>query len=257
LIQELAPILSNEQVMRGVHLLTVKSSAIALGSSPGQFGMINCDRGLGRLLRRPISICRVSSEEVAFLFAAVGAGTEWLARQQAAETIDILGPLGNGFALPAAPSRLLLVAGGMGIAPLIFLAHNASQSAHQVKLLIGAKTAGLLPPAQLFPTGIEVITITEDGSAGLKGLVTAFLSLYTGWADRVYTCGPLPMYRAMAAQFQDGRHSLPVQLSLEVRMGCGLGFCYACTIKTRQGLKQVCRDGPVFDMHDVLWEELG
>jgi len=243
--------------MQGVHLLTVKSSAIALGSSPGQFAMISCDRGLGRLLRRPISICRTSGEEVSFLFAEVGAGTEWLAQRQVGETIDILGPLGNGFMVPSDPCRLLLVAGGMGIAPLVFLAHIASKSSHQVKLLIGAKTAGLVCPHQLLPQGIEIITATEDGSSGVKGMVTDLLPQYTEWANRAYTCGPLPMYRAMATQCHDKLHSLPVQLSLEVRMGCGLGFCYACTIKTRQGLKQVCRDGPVFDMHDILWEELG
>jgi dihydroorotate dehydrogenase electron transfer subunit len=257
LIQEMAPVKSNELVMKGVHLLTMKSSAIAMGSRPGQFAMISCDRGSGRLLRRPISICRVSGEEVTFLFAAVGAGTEWLAQRQAGETIDILGPLGYGFSIPSEPSRLLLVAGGMGIAPLIFLAHNASQSGHHVKLLIGAKTAGMVCPRQLLPLGIEVIISTEDGSSGLQGRVTSLLPQNAEWADRVYTCGPLPMYRTMAAQCQDEFHSLPVQLSLEVRMGCGLGFCYACTIKTRQGLKQVCRDGPVFDLYDVLWEELG
>jgi dihydroorotate dehydrogenase electron transfer subunit len=218
--------------------------------------MISCDRGLDRLLRRPISFCRVSGEEIGFLFASVGSGTEWLSRREVGESIDLLGPLGHGFTLPSHPCRLLLVAGGMGIAPLLFLAQDASQNGHQVKLLIGAKTAGLVCPSRLLPAGIEVITVTEDGSAGLKGLVTAFLPSYLGWADRVHSCGPLPMYRSMAAQYREALQKLPIQISLEVRLGCGLGFCYACTIKTRHGLKQVCKDGPVFDLPEVMWEEL-
>jgi len=255
-IQEHSPVVASEQIMPGVHLLKVKSAALAAGAKPGQFAMIVCDGELGRLLRRPISICGVSAEEVTFLFAVVGSGTGWLARRQVGETVDLLGPLGNGFKLPSHPGRLFLIAGGMGIAPLLFLAQIASQNGHQVKLLIGAKTAGLICPFNLIPQNIETFIVTEDGTLGVKGLVTTFFPPYLYWAERVYTCGPVSMYRAMVDLYRKELNALPVQLSLEVRMGCGLGFCYACTIKTRQGLKQVCRDGPVFDLPDVLWDEI-
>jgi dihydroorotate dehydrogenase electron transfer subunit len=253
----MAPIISIEQVMHEVHLLKVRSSVIASSAKPGQYVMISCGSGHGRLLRRPISICRVSGQEVDFLFAEVGAGTEWLARRKTGENIDLLGPMGNGFSIESQSRNLLLVAGGMGIAPLCFLAQEAFKSNHSIKLLIGAKTAGLVCPAQLIPPGTEVITATEDGTAGEKGMVTAFLPRFAGWSHQVFTCGPIPMYRAMADKYRADLKGKPVQISLEVRMGCGLGFCYACTINTRQGLKQVCKDGPVFEMQDVVWEELG
>jgi len=124
-------------------------------------------------------------------------------------------------------------------------------------LLLGASTAAQLYPTHLLPPKIKLITTTEDGSAGKKGLVTDLLPEYVDGADQVFACGPMPMYRDMALKNQelkpDGK---PVQISLEVRMGCGLGVCYGCTIKTKNGLKQVCKDGPVFDLDDILWDEL-
>jgi dihydroorotate dehydrogenase electron transfer subunit len=128
-----------------------------------------------------------------------------------------------------------------------------------VKLLVGARTACQICPESLIPEGCDIIPITEDGTAGEVGMVTDFISRYAGWADRVFVCGPLPMFKAIANPAKEPFFSLkdkPVQVSLEVRMGCGMGFCYACTIKTKQGLKQVCKDGPVFEMNDVVWAEL-
>ena len=104
--------------------------------------------------------------------------------------------------------------------------------------------------------GITFLSAAEDGSAGVKGLVTALLPEHAGKADQVFICGPLPMLKAIASIYADLFTGKSVQVSLEVRMGCGLGFCYACTIKTTQGLKQVCKDGPVFEMNDVVWSDL-
>lgn len=256
MIQELAPIVSAEQVMPGVHLLEVRSPAIASSARPGQFAMVSCDSGYGRLLRRPISIHRISGDNAGFLFAVVGNGTEWLSRRQAGENVDILGPMGNGFSIQPRPPKLLLVAGGIGLAPLYFLSQHALKAGCSVKLMIGARTAGLLFPARLLPPGVEVITATEDGTAGEKGLITSLLPRYAGESDQILACGPVPMYRAMADRYHADLQGKPVQVSLEVRMGCGLGFCYACTINTRQGLKQVCKDGPVFNLDDVIWDEI-
>jgi dihydroorotate dehydrogenase electron transfer subunit len=254
--QELAPVLSVREVMTGVHLLQVESSGIASSSQPGQFVMIGCDSGYGRLLRRPISVHRVEGNTLSFLFAVVGTGTEWLAQRQPGEKIDLLGPVGNGFSIYPKSRNLLMVAGGMGIAPFCFLAQEALKKNCTVKLVAGAKTACQICPREYLPTGIEVIAATEDGTAGEKGLVTAILPKYSEWADQVFACGPVPMYRAMAGQYDAVFKDKPFQVSLEVRMGCGMGFCYACTINTRQGLKQACKDGPVFNMEDVVWEEL-
>ncbi len=256
MIQQLVPVVSNREVMPGVFLMLIESPDLASQSRPGQFAMITCDSGQSRLLRRPISIHRVNSPAVAFLFAAVGPGTEWLARRQAGEKIDLLGPLGNCFDLGPAPSNLLLTGGGIGVAPLCFLAQEALHKGHRVCLLIGARTASQVIPNSLIPPGCEVAVATEDGSAGEKGLITALLPRYINKAGRAYICGPLPMYQAIMKDRRAFLGDLPAEVSLEVRMGCGLGFCYACTIKTTQGLKQVCKDGPVFDLDRIAWDEL-
>jgi dihydroorotate dehydrogenase electron transfer subunit len=125
-----------------------------------------------------------------------------------------------------------------------------------VTLLYGVRTASQLIPPELLPDNIQLLISTEDGSGGEKGLVSSLIPVFANQAERIYACGPLPMYRAISEICSKEIINKPVQISLEVRMGCGLGFCYACTIKTRQGLKQVCKDGPVFNLEDVILEEL-
>ncbi len=252
--QELAPIISNQEAMPGVHLIWIESPGSASEAKPGQFIMITCDDVHGRLLRRPISIFQKEAAKVALLFAVVGKGTDWLAQHQVGEKINVLGPMGNGFEINPTAHNLLLVAGGMGIAPLCFLAQGALKKNCSVKMLAGARTSCQICPTPFIPSGTDIITTTEDGSAGGIGMVTDLLPEYIQWADQIFVCGPLPMYKAIAKQGHF--HDKPVQVSLEVRMGCGLGFCYSCTIKTRNGLKQVCKDGPVFNLHDVVWDNL-
>ena len=141
----------------------------------------------------------------------------------------------------------------MGIAPLYFLAQDARKKGLAVTLLYGTAIENPYPKAS---HGIKLIKATEDGSVGYHGLVTDLLPDFADWADQVFACGPLPMYRDMAARRQQLLKSKPVQVSLEVVMGCGRGVCYGCTIKTKKGLKEVCQDGPVFDLDNVLWDEL-
>jgi dihydroorotate dehydrogenase electron transfer subunit len=184
----------------------------------------------------------------------VGRGTHWLSQRQAGDSLDLLGPLGNGYTVYPDAKNLLLVAGGIGIAPLVFLAQKASGLGCSITLLLGARTAAELYPKNLLPAKLKLITATEDGEKGHKGMITDLLPDYINWADQVFACGPLPMYQAMARMPQ--LRNKPVQISLEVRMGCGLGICYGCTIKTRNGLKQVCKDGPVFELNDILWDEV-
>ena len=252
--QELAFIISNDEVMPGVYLTWLESPLIASEAQPGQFVMVYC--GKECLLRRPLSIHQLADgTKLAFLFTVVGKGTQWLAQCQAGDNIDILGPLGNGYAINPQSHNLLLLAGGMGIAPLYFLTQQALNQGRSVRLLLGASTATQLYPSKLLPAKIEVVTATEDGTGGKKGVITDLLPDYAGWADQIFACGPMPMYRAISVQNQPLK-AKSVQVSLEVRMGCGRGVCYGCTVKTKNGLKQVCKDGPVFELDDIIWDEL-
>ncbi len=242
--------------MPGVHLIWLKSPEIASIAQPGQFVMVRCGDGSGFPLPRPLSIHRRDGGRIALLFAVVGRGTEWLSQRKAGDTIDIFGPLGNGFSIAPDSKHMLLVAGGLGIAPLCFLAQRALDEGKSVTLLSGASTAAQLYPAHLLPSEARLVTATEDGSTGHKGMVTSLLRDFIGRADQVFACGPMPMYRDIIATRRWRTARKPVQVSLEVRMGCGLGVCYGCTIKTKNGLKQVCRDGPVFDLDDIIWDKL-
>ncbi len=225
---------------------------------PGQFVMVRC--GEDAVLRRPLSLHRVtpddSPREIALLYSVQGEGTKWLSLRQRGEKIDLLGPLGNSFTIPPKSRRLLLVAGGIGVAPLVFLAQRALSRGHSVTLCLGAPAAAQLYPASLLPPGVKLVTATDDGSAGKKGTVVDLLEEYLEKADALYACGPVPMYESLLRRIGHKASGIPVQVSLEVRMGCGVGACYSCTIRTKQGLKQVCKDGPVFSLEEVLWDEV-
>ncbi len=269
--QALCSISSNAEAIPGVHLMWIEAPDIAAMAQPGQFITVRCG---DFTLRRPFSIHQVGTNnviasqakqsQVAILFKVAGKGTLWLSQLKSGQRIDILGPLGEGFAIAPESKKLLLVAGGIGIAPLAFLMEQSS-SQHQITLIHGARTA-----AQLFPNDcqlpaitherVQFIPVTEDGSAGQKGKATDVLPDYLNWADQVYACGPVDMYKAMAQMSLRAKRShlklKKCQVSLEVRMGCGFGACYCCTINTRKGLQQVCRDGPVFQLDDIIWQEV-
>jgi dihydroorotate dehydrogenase electron transfer subunit len=281
--QIIASVISNTEVAPGVNLVWIEAPDMATAAQPGQFITVRCE---DFLLRRPFSIHQVviggnviaseaKQSQIALLFKVVGKGTLWLAQRQVGDKIDILGPLGKGFSVEPSAKNLLLMAGGVGIAPLVFLAqHAVASSQHQVTLIHGASTAaelysfspwgGNISP---LPREVRFIPITEDGSVGKKGVVTDILPDFLDWADQIYACGPIDMYKAMSTMSQQAapsslraeRSNLKIkkcQVSLEVRMGCGIGACYGCTINTKEGLKQVCHDGPIFELNDILWEEV-
>jgi dihydroorotate dehydrogenase electron transfer subunit len=287
--QTLAKISSNVEVIPGIHLMWIEAPDIAATAQPGQFITVRCG---DFTLRRPFSIHQSSpltgedpgEGEIAVLFKVTGKGTLWLSQRKAGQKIDILGPLGKGFTIAPKSKHLLLVAGGIGIAPLVFLVQQASPE-HLITLIHGATTA-----AQLYPDSyqlsavscqrVQFIPVTEDGSMGQKGMATNILPDFLDWADQIYACGPIDMYKAMALPLNPsplkgeekgegekaivGEGLVPsrnrklrkCQVSLEVRMGCGFGACYGCTINTKKGLKQVCRDGPVFELDDIIWQEV-
>ncbi len=249
-----ATVLSNDSIMPGVFQLRLQCPEIAGMAKPGQFVMLKC--GTENLLRRPISISDASapSGQIGLMIANIGKGTEWLSRREPDEELDILGPLGNGFTIDETAEKLLLIGGGMGIAPLNFLARKATALGKTVTLVLGARTGELLCPSSHLPQVDECVFCTEDASVGIKGRVTDCPDVHIAEAQQVFACGPLPMYRALA---KDKRfEGKPMQISLEVRMACGIGLCYGCTVKTKQGLRQVCENGPVFQMGNILWDEL-
>jgi len=253
--QVTATIISNLEPMPGYHLIRVEAPEIVATAKAGQFVTVRCGEKL--TLRRPLSIHQLTdSRYLHLLFKIVGKGTIWLSQRHKGEKLDVIGPLGKGFSIEPASNNLLLVAGGIGIAPLVFLANTAANEGMSVKLLVGARTKDGLYPQKHQPSEIETIITTEDGSDGEKGKVTDILSRYADWADQTYACGPLAMYQTIADQRQQWQKKKPVQISLEVRMGCGIGACFSCSIKTKNGMKQVCRDGPVFSLDEVILEEV-
>ena len=249
--QDNAATITSREVMPGVYLVWLKSPEIAPEAKPGQFVMVRC--GEETMLRRPLSIHHRDGDKLALLFAVVGRGTAWLSRRHRGDRVDLLGPLGNGFGISPNAHHLLLVAGGIGIAPLRFLADEAIRQGKQVTLLYGTPDKHRYPE-NLLPPGIELVATTEDGSIGKQGRVTDLLPELAKQADQIFACGPASMYATMAPQPPLNEKS--VQVSLEVRMGCGRGICYGCTIMTKSGLKQVCRDGPVFELGDIIWDEI-
>jgi len=250
--QVIAPVISNSEVMPGVHLIWLEAPQISSEAQPGQFVMVRC--GEDTLLRRPLSIHQVAGGKMALLFSIVGKGTDWLSGRQEGDTVDILGPLGNGFSIHPDAKKLLLVAGGIGIAPLYFLAQEAINKGQSVIMIYGAQNKTQLYPEQRLPAGAKLFAATDDGSVGYHGLVTDLIPDYVKQADQVFACGPMPMYKTMA-QMPELKNK-PVQVSLEIMMGCGRGLCYGCSIKTKQGMKKVCADGPVFELDDILWDEI-
>lgn len=257
------PVRSNEEVAPGTHLLWLESAPIAKKSRPGQYAMIGCGEGKELPLRRPLSIHRIEGDYCAFLFRKTGKGTDWLSKRKPGNNVDLIGPLGNGFSVHPGSSNLLLVAGGIGIAPLHFLVDTAIREGKKTTLLFGASSAEQLIPIKTHPgrtrsSGMDVQHSTEDGSEGYRGMVTDLIGTYNSdRIDQIFACGPPTMYREMATRQEEmGLDRKPVQVSWEMRMGCGLGICYACTINTSNGLKQVCKDGPVFELDDIIWDDL-
>ncbi len=261
-----------KQTSPGNYLLFFQSMDIASQVRPGQFVMVKCGPGPERILRRPLSVHYARSPLVALYFAAVGAGTKWLASLKSGDDLDVLGPLGNSFEVKPETKHLLLLGGGMGISPLVFLAAESVDAGLEVTLVHGAATASQLHglfglegrpqgsqlrqnAASSLSEKIRIETTTEDGSAGRKGRITDYLGDFVSQADQICACGPAGMYASMLQQahlFQ----GKSVHVSLETRMGCGIGACFGCTVNTKKGPKRVCREGPVFDLDDLILSEL-
>ncbi len=265
--QDKVLVLANRQIKGPYFKMAVAANFISRRVLPGQFVMVkisDCDV----LLRRPLSAHCVYEDKFELFYEVAGKGTEILSRRKAGDYIDVIGPLGNGFTCPRASARFasqLLVAGGIGVAPLLLLAQRlltnpGIASAGKITVLIGARVKQqVLCEKEFKKIGCEVKIATDDGSQGFHGRVTDLLEnlLRTNNYEpaTLYACGPKPMLKEVSRiSYQ---YNIPAQVSLEAHMACGIGACLGCVVNTKNGYKRVCQDGPVFRADEILWDNLG
>ncbi|MGA2286332.1 MAG: dihydroorotate dehydrogenase electron transfer subunit [Dehalococcoidia bacterium] len=246
-------IVTTERLFGSTYFTWFHAPSLVPGASPGRFLMLRLDAGSDPLLPRPMSYHRVRpGGEVGILYEARGRVTAMLSQKPAGSELLLWGPLGRGFNVRPTAKNLLLVAGGMGVAPLVWLADKAVAKGNNVTFVVGARTAALLPPSNLLPPQADVVVVTEDGSAGQAGLATRLFEERLPQADQAFACGPQAMYESMAEVMRRTGSRKPVQVLLETPMACGTGLCYGCAVETRRGMRQVCRDGPRFGLLDVF-----
>ena len=202
----------------------------------------------GKFLRRPISVCDVNGDELTLVYKVVGAGTRQMSEMQVGDTVDVLSGLGNGYDEAKAGEQVLLLGGGVGVPPLYLLAKNLLKAGKTVSVVLGFNKADEIFFEDEFKAlGANVTVTTADGSYGKKGFVTdALPETY----DYFYTCGPEPMLKAVYKATNTSG-----QFSFEERMGCGFGACMGCSCKTITGYKRICKDGPVLEKEEILWEK--
>ncbi len=209
------------------------------------------------LLRRPYSVFTADPDAgtLTFLVRPYGRGSVWLAERVIGDVVDVLGPLGNTYEIAPKSSNLLMVAGGVGVAPLVMLAEEAISRGLQVTFLMGAENAAGLLAASYLPESVEYVVATEDGSRGHLGFITDLVPQYVDWADQIYACGPEPMYRSLRTTLAaaKARPRKPIQISIEQSMACGLGTCLGCVVETKRGMRTSCVEGPVFDLEEIVW----
>ena len=272
-----AKIIEHKRIAQGFYKMRLASGFLAKNSKPGQFVEIKCSEGDEILLRRPLGVHRILNDGIEVLYEVVGKGTELLSRKRPGDSVDVIGPLGNGFSTKrTTPARqspkgeggnnekrtTILIAGGVGIAPLVALAEELRDRKFKVVVIVGAKTGShILCEKELKRSGCEVKVATEDGSKGTKGLATdLLLSTINYELSTIYACGPTAMLKSVAKIAETKR--MPCQVSMEERMACGVGVCLGCPVRVRTNneqrttndeYKMVCKDGPVFDAKEIAW----
>jgi dihydroorotate dehydrogenase electron transfer subunit len=253
-----AEVTKRETVARSTLLLELRAEDLFKHGrpAPGQFVMLGPlkEDSTDPFLNRPFSIHRLSGpDRLELLIAVVGRGTKILGSLAPGDRLGLLGPLGNGFTLPAPSRPVVLVAGGLGVAPLFFLAEELCARGARPRLLYGAGSVDQLVPTDgLQAKGVSVELATDDGSAGFHGFVSELMEKEPGEQDAcLAACGPMEMLRAVADLAR--RRGLDLQVSLESRMACGLGACLGCTVFLPGGAgRRVCCDGPVFAAREVF-----
>jgi len=259
-VRKYAKVVSQEPVGAGVFLLRLEAPAVAAATSPGTFVMLRVSGGPEPLLARPFSVHGAEGDHLLILYQVVGRGTEMLSRVEPGRELACWGPLGNGFNLDC--QRPLLVAGGMGVAPLWFAARAMAERGAEVSVLFGLAGAGgysellAVLQDQAEAGKISLSFTTEDGSLGEKGLVTHLMPQALERADRVLACGPPAMLKAVASLAAEAE--VACQVSLEAPMACGVGACLGCVVPAVPGggYLRVCQEGPVLGAARVDWERL-
>jgi dihydroorotate dehydrogenase electron transfer subunit len=278
-----AELVESREILPGQWLQSYHAPDLARGSRAGQFVHVRPGDWSGMVLRRPFSLNTTDSATgtLTIHFRVIGRGTDFFTRLRPGDTIDMLGPLGRPFEVDPRSQHLLLVAGGLGIAGVRMLADEAIRAGRRVTLLFGAASAREVYPSNLLPDEVEYIVATDDGSIGHAGFVTDLIPAYEAWADQAFACGPAAMLRALASLAAGRRQRLGVaklgrkrgagrakpagsaaarrkaflQVSMEQNMGCAVGACLGCVVKSASGPPlRVCREGPVFAAEELDWD---
>jgi len=236
---------SNEKIAKNTYEMVLVGDTSDITAS-GQFVNIKLD---GFYLRRPISVCDVVGDELTLIYKVVGRGTEKMAEMTAGKELLVLTGLGNGYDLSKSGNAPLLIGGGAGVPPMYLLCKKLAAEGKKCTVILGFGSADEVFYEEKFAAlGARVLVTTADGSYGIKGFVTdAFDGIdYTHF----YTCGPEPMLKAVYSKTVTGG-----SFSFEERMGCGFGACMGCSCKTVTGYKRICKEGPVMQKEDILWEK--
>ena len=242
--QEILTIMENVPVTGSVYRMRLEGAELE-AQKPGGFVNIRLD---GLFLRRPISVFDSAPGSLTILYKVVGKGTEQMSGMKAGETLDVLTGLGNGYDLAKAGDHPLLLGGGVGVPPLYLLAKQLIAAGKKVSAVLGFNTvAEVFGEAEFRALGCDVTVTTADGSYGVKGFVTDALPAEYSY---FYTCGPEPMLKAVYRAAKTSG-----QFSFEERMGCGFGACMGCSCKTITGYKRICREGPVLEKEEILWND--
>jgi dihydroorotate dehydrogenase electron transfer subunit len=249
--KEMMTVVSHRMIAPKIFELTMEGTLVSSMTMPGQFVHIKVSNGIDPLLRRPISICQIDHEHSRFtiVYRAEGKGTGILSEKKPGEKVDVIGPLGNGFPFEEVSqgSKALLIGGGIGIPPLLQLSKELTAKGVSVRHILGLRTATDIFYENEFAELGETIITTEDGTYGRKGFVTSVSDPHE--SDVIYTCGPTPMLKAVKEKYKGKK----VFISLEERMGCGIGACFACVCRTPDdGYRKICSDGPVFRSEEVI-----
>lgn len=249
------PVVKMEQLADGIFDMVVLEQEIAALAKPGQFLSLYLE-DKSRLLPRPISICEIDKEKgtVRMVFRVMGEGTRQLSSLKEGDTVEVMGPLGNGF-YKADIQTALVIGGGIGIPPMLALTKHLHEQGIQVTAVLGYRSepAFLLPEFEAYA---KTVVATEDGSIGTAGNVIDAVKKKKLSADMLFACGPMPMLRGVKAFSEQS--GIPAQISLEEKMACGIGACLACVCKTTMrdehsqvNNRRICKDGPVFYAQDV------
>ncbi|MCP1124800.1 dihydroorotate dehydrogenase electron transfer subunit [Bacillus pseudomycoides] len=250
-------VVNQKEIAKNIYELVLQGDLVQQMNEPGQFVHIKVAEGITPLLRRPISICNVDQEnnEFTMLYRAEGQGTKTLAKKKQGELVDVLGPLGHGFPVEEAEAgqTALLVGGGIGVPPLYELSQRLVAKGVRVIHILGFQTKDVVFYEEKFAELGDTYVATVDGTHGTKGFVTDVIDAYGIDFDILYSCGPLAMLRALEGRYKEKK----AYISLEERMGCGIGACFACVCHLQEdpsghSYKKVCSDGPVFPIGEVV-----